>query len=93
MHKMDPKGWSTGLQTSNPRTKGTTAPNPHTEASTQTQLLSHVAPYDKWFRAEVMQALQEADNPATLWLDNATVMAESARQRADFRAKSKSRLL
>ena len=42
------------------------------------------ADYDKWFRAEVMQALQEADNPATLWLDNATVMAESARRRADW---------
>lgn len=82
--KIDPEGWSTDLQTSNPRAKGTTTQNPHSEAPTQTRLRSQVATYDKWFLAEVAQALKEADNPATLWLDNATVMAESARRRADW---------
>ena len=50
----------------------------------RTVRICHTADYEKWFRAEVALALQEADNPATLWLDNATVMAESARKRADW---------
>lgn len=46
------------------------------------------ASYDQWFRAEITQALQEADNPTTLWLDNATVMAESAERRAQWRKQA-----
>ena len=78
------KVWSSDLQTYNPRPKRTVTPNPHAETPAQTQPPPQVAPYDKWFRAEVAQALEEADNPATLWLDNATVMAQSAQRRASW---------
>lgn len=38
--------------------------------------------HDKWFRAQVEQALQEADDPATVWLSNEEVKAHSADRRA-----------
>lgn len=42
------------------------------------------AAHDKWFRAEVAQALQEADDPATVWLSNEEVKAHSAARRAQW---------
>lgn len=42
------------------------------------------AAYDKWFRAEVAQGIQEADNPATPWVSNEAVMADSAERRAQW---------
>jgi len=36
------------------------------------------AAHDKWFRAQVEQALQEADDPNTVWLSNEKVNTYSA---------------
>lgn len=40
------------------------------------------AAYDKWFRAEIDQAIKEADDPAAVWISNDSVKAESAKRRA-----------
>lgn len=40
------------------------------------------AAYDKWFSAEVEQAIKEADDPATKWVSNEAVKAKSAKRRA-----------
>jgi hypothetical protein len=45
------------------------------------------AVHDKWFRAEVEQALQEADDPATEWIPHAVVKADMAKQRAELKAR------
>lgn len=50
----------------------------------RTVRICRTAGYEKWFRAEVAQALQEADNPATHWMDNAAVLAESVQRRAHW---------
>ncbi len=42
------------------------------------------AAHDKWFRAQVEQALAEADDPATVWLSNEEVKAHSAARRAEW---------
>ena len=42
------------------------------------------AAHDKWFRAQVEQALTEADNPATVWLSNEEVKAHGAARRAEW---------
>lgn len=39
------------------------------------------AAHDTWFRAQVEQGLKEADDPATQWVSNDAVMAESAKRR------------
>jgi hypothetical protein len=38
--------------------------------------------HEKWFQAEVVQALAEADDPATTWLSNEDVQNESEKRRA-----------
>ena len=42
------------------------------------------AAYDKWFRAQLAQALKEADDPATVWLSNAEVNIQNAARRAEW---------
>lgn len=42
------------------------------------------ASHDKWFRAQVEQALTEADDPATVWLSNEEVKVHSAARRAEW---------
>ena len=42
------------------------------------------AAHDKWFRAQVEQALTEADDPATVWLSNEEVKTHSAARRAEW---------
>jgi NADPH-dependent glutamate synthase beta subunit-like oxidoreductase len=42
------------------------------------------AAHDKWFRAQVEQALHEADDPTTVWLSNEEVKAHSAARRAEW---------
>lgn len=42
--------------------------------------------HDRWFRENVAQAVKQADDPATQWVSNETVMAESAKRRAVWRA-------
>lgn len=46
------------------------------------------AAYDKWFSAEVDQAIKEADDPATKWVSNEAVKAESAKRRAGWLKKA-----
>ena len=43
--------------------------------------------HDRWFREQVAQAVKQADDPATHWVSNETVMAESAKRRAAWRAR------
>jgi hypothetical protein len=46
------------------------------------------AAHDKWFRAQVAQAIVEADDPATAWLTNEEVNAHSAARRAKWRDRA-----
>lgn len=43
------------------------------------------AAHDKWFRQQVAQGLGEAEDPATPWVSNDTVKAESAQRCAAWR--------
>lgn len=42
------------------------------------------AAYDKWFRAQVDEAIKEADDPNTQWVSNEDVIKQSAAQRAKW---------
>lgn len=42
------------------------------------------AAHDKWFRTQIEQALQEADDPVTVWLSNEEVKMQSAKRRAEW---------
>jgi hypothetical protein len=46
------------------------------------------AAYDAWFRAEVGDALREADDPNTVWISNEDVERESAERRARWIAQA-----
>jgi hypothetical protein len=46
------------------------------------------AAHDAWFRAEVQQALREADDPNTVWITNEEVERESAERRARWLAQA-----
>jgi hypothetical protein len=46
------------------------------------------AAHDKWFREQVTQAIKEADDPATQWVSNDVVKAESAKRRAAWRKRA-----
>jgi hypothetical protein len=43
--------------------------------------------HDKWFRAQVEQGLQEADDPATVWIAHDEAKAAMQRQREGFLAR------
>jgi hypothetical protein len=45
--------------------------------------------HDKWFRAQVAQALQEADDPATVWIPHDVVKADMQRQRESLLARTR----
>ena len=45
--------------------------------------------HDKWFRAQVAQGLEEADNPATEWVTHDLVKEDMAIQRATLLARIK----
>jgi hypothetical protein len=47
------------------------------------------AAHDKWFRQQVRQAIEEADDPDTVWVPHATVKDDMARQRAALQARIK----
>lgn len=49
------------------------------------------AAHDKWFRAQIEQSLQEADDPATVWLSNEEVKAHSAARRAEWSKRAAAR--
>jgi len=57
---------------------------PRSDAAERMRQTHQAAAYDKWLRAEVAQGIQEADDPVTAWLDNSTVMTESAARRAQW---------
>lgn len=46
--------------------------------------------HDRWFREQVAQAVEEANDPATQWVSNEAAMAQSAKRRAAWRARSAS---
>jgi hypothetical protein len=63
--------------------------DPHTvttysrpDASESLKRAHAAAAHDKWFREQVAQGIKEADDPATQWVSNETVKAESAKRRA-----------
>jgi hypothetical protein len=58
------------------------------DAAERMRQTHQAAAYDKWFRAEVAQGLQEADDPAMPWISNDAVMAESAERRAKWRQRA-----
>lgn len=43
--------------------------------------------HDKWFREQVAQAIEQADDPTAQWVSNETVVAESAKRRAALRKR------
>ena len=47
------------------------------------------AEYDKWFRAEVAQAIKEADDPATEWVSHEDAKASWAKKRAELVKRAK----
>ena len=55
------------------------------DAAERMRQTHQAAAYDKWFRSEVAQGIQEADDPATPWVDNDAVMADSVERRAKWR--------
>jgi hypothetical protein len=47
------------------------------------------AAYDAWFREEIQKAIEEADDPNTVWVSHGEVKAEMARERAELLARMK----
>lgn len=45
------------------------------------------AVHDKWFREQVAEALQEADDPSTVWIAHDIVKADMQRQREALLAR------
>lgn len=45
--------------------------------------------HEAWFRAEVEQAIHEADDPATQWVPHEVVKQSMARERAELLARIK----
>lgn len=54
------------------------------------QRMRKAAKYDQWFRAEVEQAIIEADNPNTVWVPHEQVMADMDQRIMSLDAKIKS---
>lgn len=63
------------------------------DASERMRQTHQAAAYDKWFRAEVQQGIKEADDPATQWVSNDTVMDESAKRREIWRQRASAQIL
>jgi len=55
-----------------------------TEAMRQAQ---EAVEHDKWFREQVALALQEADDPATVWISHDEAKADMQRQREGLLAR------
>lgn len=58
-------------------------------ASQRLKRVHDAAAYDKWFSAEIDEAIKEADDPATIWVSNEMVKAESAKRRAAWLKQAK----
>lgn len=48
------------------------------------------ASHDRWFRAQVEEAVREANNPDTDWISHAAVKGDMTRQRTELLARIKS---
>lgn len=59
------------------------------DASERLRQAHEAAAHDKWFRAQVEQAIQEADDPKTEWVSHETVKGDMAAQRAALQARIK----
>jgi hypothetical protein len=58
--------------------------------SSETMKKTHeAAAYDKWFKAEIAQAIQEADDPDTQWVTNEDVNKQFASKREALRQRIK----
>lgn len=80
MVQVDTSRWAPGLAVQEGRRRPDTA---------ERQRRAHeAAAHDVWFRAEVEQAIREADDPNTVWVSNEEVERESAEQRARWRAQA-----
>lgn len=62
------------------------------DASERMRQTHHAAAFDKRFRAEVEQGLQEANDPNTPWVSNDIMMAESVRQRGIWRQRAEAQM-
>lgn len=49
------------------------------------------AEHDKWFREQVEEGIRQADDPNTVWISNAEVMAMSAKRREEWAKQAKGR--
>jgi hypothetical protein len=58
-------------------------------ASQRLKRAHEAAAYDKWFSAEIDQAIKHADDPATIWVSNEAVKTESAKRRAAWLKQAK----
>lgn len=69
-----------------PEEKASTHTRPdRTEALKRTH---QAAAYDQWFRAQVQDALAEADDPTTTWISHDAVKDEIAQQRQSIQARA-----
>ena len=62
----------------------TTAQRTNAAASQRLKHAHEAAAYDKWFSAEVDQAIKEADDPATQWVSAEDADKQWAKQRAEL---------
>lgn len=53
------------------------------------QLLADAAAHDQWFREQVREGLEEADDPNTKWVSNEEAKAGFAKRRAELQARIK----
>lgn len=54
------------------------------DAAARMKRAHEAAAHDAWFKAEVEQALKEADDPATQWVSHEAVMTKLAKRRAKY---------
>ncbi|MBJ9698303.1 hypothetical protein [Burkholderia cenocepacia] len=53
------------------------------------RLLADAAAHDQWFREQVREGLEEADDPNTKWVSNEEAEASFAKKRAELQARIK----
>lgn len=58
-------------------------------ASERMRNAHEAAAYDKWLRAQVGQAIEEADDPSTEWVSHEVIKDDMAKQRAALKARIK----
>ena len=61
--------------------------NTRTDAAERMRHAHQSAAHDKWFRAQVEEAINEADDPATVWVSNEDAKVQWAKKRAALAAR------